>query len=165
MNIEVILASATTLLGFIGIVIGLRLFLSRKGRSISIKVKIGDTIVEVNGVKKEDVSKVLEKLTLIEQAEPEKKVRKDNGQEGYASVEALLLIVPGIIALLFAGTFIYLIITNQGNPNYSTPKELSAAMTTIIGYYFGIGASSAINKGKIISIEEWEKSHKEKIKP
>ena len=63
---------------------------------------------------------------------------------GYVAVEALLLIVPGIIALMFAGTFVYLLIANQENPNYSTPKELTAAMTTIIGYYFGIGTSSAI---------------------
>ncbi|MGA2939222.1 MAG: hypothetical protein ABSF52_19290 [Syntrophobacteraceae bacterium] len=64
--------------------------------------------------------------------------------KGHVAVEALLLIVPGIIALMFAGTFVYLLIANQGDPNYSTPKELTAAMTTIIGYYFGIGASHAI---------------------
>jgi hypothetical protein len=80
--------------------------------------------------------------------------RNKIGQEGYAGVEALLLIVPGIIALLFAGTFVYLLIHNQGNPNYSTPKELGAAMTTIIGYYFGVGAASAINKSKAISVDE-----------
>ncbi len=67
-----------------------------------------------------------------------------NNLKGYVTAEALLVIVPGIIALLFAGTFVYLLIANQGNPNYSTPTELSAAMTTIIGYYFGIGTSKAI---------------------
>ncbi len=61
---------------------------------------------------------------------------------GYVSVEALLLIVSGIIALMFAGTFVCLLIANQGNPNDSTPKELTAAMTTIIGYYFGIGTNA-----------------------
>ena len=54
---------------------------------------------------------------------------------------------------LFAGTFVYLLIKNSASPTYATPTELTTAMTAIIGYYFGVGASSAFRAGKTVTEE------------
>ena len=59
----------------------------------------------------------------------------------------LLCVVPGLIALLFAATFAYLLIANNQTPNYTVPKELDSAIKVIIGYLFGVGASSKANEG------------------
>jgi len=82
---------------------------------------------------------------------PHKEYRKEHG---FFISDFFLYFVPGIIALLFAGTFVYLVVQNQENPNYSAPKELGSAMTMIIGYFFGMGVSSVANKGNTLTEED-----------
>ena len=84
----------------------------------------------------------------------EVKKTKKNDERGFILSDLFLYFVPGVIALLFAGTFVYLLISNQATPEYTTPKELSSAMTMIIGYFFGVGVSSAANKGKTLTEED-----------
>ncbi len=82
---------------------------------------------------------------------PHKEHRKEHG---FVISDFFLYFVPGIIALLFAGTFVYLVVQNQENPNYSAPKELGSAMTMIIGYFFGMGVSSVADKGNTLTEED-----------
>lgn len=153
MSVEIITAALSFVIGILGILIGVKNLISSK-RKKKIRLKIDDKIIDISEVEKELILKVLKSSRVKKRPHTIGKTSsKKLSQEGYAGVEALLLIVPGIIALLFAITFVYLLIHNQENPTYSTPKELGAAMTTIIGYYFGVGASSAINKSKTISAE------------
>jgi hypothetical protein len=158
MSVEIITTALSGIMGLIGVIVGIKNWVRPK-QKMKFKIEIDDKIVDLSEVKseleKELILKVLgDTKSAGASLKADKTLGKKVNQEGYADIEALLLVVPGIIAILFAGTFIYLLIHNQGNPDYSTPKELGAAMTTIIGYYFGIGASSAINKSKTVSVEE-----------
>jgi hypothetical protein len=153
---DFLLVGMSLILGIAGIVVGIvKRFVSRKVNRIIIQSEDERINIPAN-ISKEDLEKLREKLKEIEIGEIE--LKKDvSKNSGLIKIDFLILVVPGIIALLFAGTFIYLIVSHQDTPNYTTPKELGAAMTTIIGYYFGIGASAAVNKGKTLSLEEIKK--------
>lgn len=101
-----------------------------------------------------DLEKLIEILQRNRDVRIKTKKMKHYKEHGFVISEFFVYFVPGIIALLFVGTFVYLVVQNQGNPNYSTPKELGTAMTMIIGYFFGVGVSSAVNKGKTLTEED-----------
>ncbi len=152
----ILLVAVSVVTGVIGVILGMKSYLKPVRKNRELRIEIGDRAIDLSKMNNLDINKILESIEKI-QADKQENADAHRRQAGYVSVEALLLIVPGIIALMFAGTFIYLLIANQGNPNYSTPKELTAAMTTIIGYYFGIGASTAIRKSKTITPEDFKK--------
>lgn len=77
--------------------------------------------------------------------------RKDKSK---VTSEILVLFVPAIIALLFAGTLAYLVIANQDHAEYIPPESLRNAISIIIGYYFGVGASTLLPKTKTLSEDE-----------
>jgi hypothetical protein len=79
---------------------------------------------------------------------------KPPNDAGLVIIDFLICIVPGVIALLFAGTYLYLLMANRQDPNYETPKELSSAMTTIIGYLFGMGVSHATDRAVTLTGDE-----------
>jgi hypothetical protein len=105
----------------------------------------------------EDLKKLIERLNQIDNIETALSSPKPKDQAGFVVSDFFLYLVPGFIALLFAGTFVYLLVLNRQNPNYATPKELSSAMTMIIGYFFGVGVSSVANKSKSLNMEEIKK--------
>lgn len=55
----------------------------------------------------------------------------------------VLLIVPAIIALAMVAASIYLMIWTDKE----IPAFLVNSMTTILGYYFGVGVASTANNG------------------
>ncbi len=163
MSVEITMVAAllSSIAGIVGITAGIKSWLDRQLRPLTkIKFEVKGESIEVAGLSDEQIKKIVSDIAALSDTMKNQKLGESKGpprpdpESGLVSVEALLLIVPGVIALMFAGTFIYLIIANQANPGYSTPKELGAAMTTIIGYYFGVGASTAINKSKTVSLEE-----------
>jgi hypothetical protein len=123
--------------------------------NISIRMHTGQKYELPPDIPKEDLDRLIEKISSDSEiviTKPKKNTLTDDA--GIVLIDFFLFIVPAIIALLFAGTFAYLLIAHQNNPDYATPKELSAAMTTIIGYFFGVGATTAANKGKTLTMEE-----------
>ncbi len=153
MSLETIIAVLAALMGsFTMLYFKKRFFRRKKDKTITIKMENGSKYEIPSDLPGEDFKKLLIKLKSLENTEAKK--AKKNNEAGFVSNDILVYIVPAIIAILFAVTFLYLIITNQGKPNYSVPKELSSAMTIIIGYFFGIGAANATNKGKTLSRDE-----------
>ncbi|MFZ2725279.1 MAG: hypothetical protein WAX77_03405 [Methylococcaceae bacterium] len=153
---EIAIAIISTIVSSFSLVQGIKKFKHRKESSVSeikIKLKTGDIYeINTNNLSIKDIEEIILQLA---KEDIEKNIEPVNSKEtGNILLEVLLLIIPAIIALLFAVTFVYLLVKNEANQQYATPKELQAAMTTILGYYFGIGASSAVNKGKILSPEE-----------
>lgn len=57
----------------------------------------------------------------------------------------VLLVVPAIIALAMVGTSVYLMVWTDKE----IPAFLVNSMTTILGYYFGIGVNSNLSNGKV----------------
>lgn len=152
MGLELTVMLVSSIAGLLGLIKGVYTWLQRNNQvTITVQLDSGRKYeINTSQVSKEDIEKLLLRLT-----EPsETKSTPASKETGSVLAEVLLLIIPGLIALMLAGTFIYLLIVNQVTPNYSTPKELGAAMTTIMGYYFGLGASAAANKGQVLSPEE-----------
>ncbi len=52
----------------------------------------------------------------------------------------VLLVVPGVIALVIVAVISYLVIAQ---PEREVPGVLVNSMTTILGYYFGVGVTSS----------------------
>ena len=151
MVLEIITAFLAGLMGVFTLTSSLkkRFFERKKDKTITIKMENGSKFEIPSNLPEEDFKKLIIKLKSLENTDV-KKAQKNN-EAGLVYNEFLVYIVPAIIAVLFAVTFLYLIIANQGKPDYSVPKELSSAMTTIIGYFFGIGVANATNKGKPLS--------------
>ena len=124
----------------------------KKDKIITIKMENGSNYDIPSDIAGGDFKKLLNTLKSLENTDV-KKAQKNN-EAGLASNEFLVYIVPAIIAILFAVTYLYLIIAHQGETNYSVPKELTSLMTTIIGYFFGMGVANATNKGKPLSKDE-----------
>lgn len=57
--------------------------------------------------------------------------------------KAVLLLVPAVIALLIVGAIVYTFIND---PTAEIPEAMANALTLILGYYFGVGASGRINE-------------------
>lgn len=153
LGIEVVLTMITAIVGISGVlktIIDLFIKKKRDISKITIQGKNGDKIEIPADIPVKDIEKLLRKVSAID-IDDILKYDKTKNEEGFVISEFFLYFVPGVIALLFAGTFIYLIVSHQQDPNYTTPKELSSAMTMIIGYFFGIGVSSAANKGKTLT--------------
>lgn len=53
--------------------------------------------------------------------------------------EFVLLVVPAIIALAMVGSAIFMMIYH---PDKEIPAFMVNSLTTILGYYFGVGVSS-----------------------
>ena len=159
LGIDIVLAITSSVIGITGIVKAVSEFLqSKKGKSsIKISISEGNRIEIPGNTSPEEIEKLIEKLQQIDNIEVELKKDALNNEKGFILSEVFLYLVPGIIALLFSGTFIYLIVNHQDKPNYTTPKELSSAMTMIIGYFFGVGAAAASNKGKTLTPDEIKK--------
>jgi len=151
MGWDIFLIIILYLLGLIGLIAGFLLLKRPKDRGISaISVAFkGRRLTIDNSRLDKRTRKVFRQVF-----EKDDHDTSNSKEKGSIVLEVLLLVIPGIIALLFASTFIYLLVENKGNPNYQTPGELRSAMTTIIGYYFGIGAATAVSKGKKVTIEE-----------
>ena len=160
MGIEIVLASVTAVAGIASVLKGILGFLRKREKlpSIRIKTESGHQFEVPSDISHEDLSKLINKLT-----ESDKKdlgasivgVKKDEKNEGgFVTSEFLMYFVPGIIAIAFAGTFIYLLIAHQDVDGYSIPKELSSSMATILGYFFGVGVSNAANKSDQLSAED-----------
>ena len=172
MVVETILVVGAVTAGIAGIFSGIKRVFFKKETDFKIKLhsdgpkvdldmaaldKYLDTLTNEQAQMLEQLSKAMERLEKL--SEDRKPPSGHNSkEEGKILLDVLLLIVPGIIALGFAGTFIYLLIQNQDKPDYSTPKELQGAMTTIIGYYFGLGAATAMDKGQVVSAEDIAKA-------
>ena len=151
MGLEIIGMLITGIAGLVSLIHGTHTWMKRGSKSsITFESNGQRYVIDSSQVSKEHIDKLLLQVT-----EPTKEKETPTSKEtGNVLAEALLLIIPGVIALMLAGTFIYLLIVNQATPNYSTPKELGSAMTTIIGYYFGLGASLAINKAEVLSPDQ-----------
>ena len=154
--------------GIVSTIIGVLSFFSKKKEKLSIeflsedgrKLKIETDIIAVED--REKIEKLIVQFQEIDSLKSEDKAADASckiieNESGFILSELFLYFVPGVIALLFSFTFIYLVVKNQKTPDYAIPKELSSAMTMIIGYFFGIGAASATNKGKVITLDEAEK--------
>lgn len=156
---DIALLSAVGVSGLVSVIVGItKTYFSRKAEH-HIKIQMGDgKILEIDRSRtsNDEIEKLLDLLAETESPK-EKKSTFTSKESGGVLSEVLLLIIPGIIALMLAGTFIYLLIANQSIPNYSTPKELGGAMTTIMGYYFGLGASSVANKSEVLTHEQVKK--------
>jgi len=151
MVLEIFAAVLVGLMGVFTLIFNLkeRFFKRKKDKIITIKMRNGSKYEIPSDLPEEDFKKLFIKLKSLENTDV-KKVQKNN-EAGLVSNDFLVYIVPAIIAILFAVTFLYLIIANQGKTDYSVPNELTSAMTTIIGYFFGIGVANATNKGKPLS--------------
>jgi len=151
MVLEIFAAVLVGLIGVFTLIFNLKegFFKRKKDKTITIKMRNGSKYEIPSDLPEEDFKKLFIKLKSLENTDV-KKVQKNN-EAGLASNDFLVYIVPAIIAILFAVTFLYLIIANQGKTDYSVPNELTSAMTTIIGYFFGIGVANATNKGKPLS--------------
>ena len=68
----------------------------------------------------------------------------DHSKKGFLYVEVLVYVIPAMISLCLVGTFIYLIINNQSTPDYKCPEELRSGLSTVLGFYFGMGASKIV---------------------
>lgn len=156
MVLETGIVVASMVAGVVGLLSSVAKKKSTHSRNISIKVGDSESINISSDVSEQDLETLLIKLREVRQ-DQETKSHESTSQSGFISTEFLLLGVPGIIALMFALVFLYLVVDNQHVQNYSTPKELGAAMTIILGYYFGVGASAAANKGKVLSAEDVKK--------
>lgn len=84
----------------------------------------------------------------------EKEKEKENG---YVVRDFLIYVIPGIIAVLFSGTYVYLIISNQHVQNYKAPEELADTLKAILGYFAGLTASSVSSKDDVLSKEDVRK--------
>jgi hypothetical protein len=148
-GIEFLLAFGVISAGISGIIAGIkRLFRKKK---VTVELKDGTKVeLKSDQVTPEQIQVILDSLA----DRPKTSGVPRSTESGTVVLEILLLVIPGIIALLFAGAFIYLLLQNQGNPNYSTPEELRGAMTTIIGYYFGLGAAKALNSVDTVSASQ-----------
>jgi heme/copper-type cytochrome/quinol oxidase subunit 2 len=129
-----------------------RFFKREKDKTITIKMENGTKYEIPLDLPEGDFKKLLIKLKSLENIDAKK--AKKNNEAGLVSIDILVTIVPAIIAILFTVTYIYLLIANKGNIDYNPPKELTYAMTTILGYYFGVGVTSATTKGKPLSKDE-----------
>src|SRR5262245_14105641 len=125
MGVEVFVALVTAIAGLMSVVLALYRRvrdLKYESESEPIMMEIGDIKIEIpRNTSDEDVKHLLELVRKNKVSEIKKKVRHaTSSQAGSVAIDILLLIVPGIIALLFAGTFIYLLVANQNVPNYTT---------------------------------------------
>lgn len=59
--------------------------------------------------------------------------------------DLVLTVVPAIIALVMVASSVYLMIWTDKE----IPPFLINSMTTILGYYFGMGVNSSISNGKV----------------
>lgn len=160
MGIEIIIASFAALLGILSLFKGIFSYKNKEDKTILMKLKDGTILKIPSDISNKDFEKLIPKLRDVETIDNIKTKLKKNenlNEAGFISSEFFLFFVPGIIALLFAGTFVYLIIVKRDIPNYSTPKELGSAMTTIIGYFFGVGVTTAANKGKTLELSDVKK--------
>ena len=154
-SLEIILAIASGFAGIIGFGKGLFELRRRKEkRTITISIKGGEKIEIPADTPPKDLEKLIEKLQQTERIEIDLRTKEHMNERGFVAGEFFLYLVPGIIALLFAITFVYLLISNRQDSNYKTPQELSSAMTVIIGYFFGVGVSAAANKSKTLTSED-----------
>jgi len=146
MGAEIAVALISIVVSIAGIAKGLRTWFDGNDKKVCIEVDgMKFAVGEMRPETVEELMKVLTKPPATTNKSPE---------GGFVLAEVLLFLVPGIIAVLFAAAFVYLAIANQNVPNYATPKELTAAMTTIIGYYFGVGASAAASKSNTVTVNE-----------
>jgi len=154
--IETVILFSALSTAIAGIVSGIQRVLKKK-QGVNLMIDLGSgKKYEVNSkdLTQNQIADLLKHIS--DDVQPKKTTQ--NNQEGNVQLDVMLLIIPGIIALAFATTFIYLLIQHQGDAGYKTPDELRTAMTTIIGYYFGIGASTALNKGQTVTPEELAKA-------
>jgi hypothetical protein len=149
MGPEIAVALISIVVSIAGIAKGLRAWFERNDTKVCIEVD--GMKIAIGEVRPEAVEELVKVLT-----KGRGQATTKSPEAGFVLAEVLLFLVPGIIALLFAGAFVYLSIANQTVPNYTTPKELTAAMTTIIGYYFGVGASTAASKSNTVTASELE---------
>jgi hypothetical protein len=77
--------------------------------------------------------------------------RPHSAEAGAVSLEALLMTVPAIIALLFVVTILFMAVRNN-----SIPDPLVNWLTVIIGYYFGVGAKSVSSTGQKVTPQQAE---------
>lgn len=71
-----------------------------------------------------------------------------SSQSGRVSMDAILMVVPALIALLFVCSILFMALKGS-----TIPDPLVNWLTVIIGYYFGVGANS-VAKGRAITAEE-----------
>jgi hypothetical protein len=72
-----------------------------------------------------------------------------SSESGAVTLEALLITVPAVIALLFVVTILYMAVSS-GN----IPEPLVNWLTVIIGYYFGVGAKSVGGSGHSLTPQQ-----------
>jgi len=154
MVLEIFAAVLVGLMGVFTLIFNLKkgFFKRKKDKTITIKMENGSKYEIPSDLPEEDFKKLLIKLKSLENTDAKKAIK--NNEAGLVSTDILVQLVPAIIAILFTVTYLYLIIANKGKTDYSVPKELTSAMTTIIGYFFGIGVANATNKGKPLSKDE-----------
>jgi len=157
MGLEITVTTLTAVAAVLGILLWASRWLAREKKSEFTIETDGQKIEIPSDLSAEELRKLLEIIKESPKGTKKKEQSATSSESGFVTTEFLLFVVPGVIALLFAGTFIYLLVANQNTPNYATPKELSAALTTILGYYFGVGASTAANKGKTVSARDVKK--------
>lgn len=159
---EVLIAIASAAFGVLGIYIGVSNIL-RRGKEPKSAVttlaieRYGERLeVDTKTLSADELEKVFQALTRVSERKKRRSVTRaaPTQEQGYITSEFLVYVVPGVIALLFAIAFVYLLVHNDGTAGYSVPKELTTAMTTIVGYYFGIGASAATHKAKHLTAAE-----------
>lgn len=71
-----------------------------------------------------------------------------SSQSGAVSVETLLMIVPAVIALLLVITIVIMSLMEK-----EVKEHLVNSLAVIIGYYFGVGASST-SRGRTITPDQ-----------
>ena len=159
-GIEIVLASVGGILGVSSVIKSITNMYRQNIEIKKLKITLGDgqNFKIASDVSDKDLEELLVKLRNTPDVDIVSKVKEShsNGanEGGFVTSEFLMYFVPGIIAIAFAGTFIYLTINNQGLKDYAIPKELSTAMTTIIGYFFGVGVSNATNKSPTLTTED-----------
>ncbi len=112
-----------------------------KGAKIIIELQGGERY-EVKDLSDEEAKEIIARL-----AGKSRGVK--DPQSGAVSIELILVGVPALIALGLVSALIYQIVTGQ-----DVHEILTTAIPTLLGYYFGMGASQAMEKSKPITRED-----------
>lgn len=100
--------------------------------------------LQASDLKYDDLAKLLGVLD----ANAERR-RPHSAESGAVTLEALLMTVPAVIALLFVITILFMAVRNN-----SIPDPLVNWLTVIIGYYFGVGAKSVSASGRTVTPQQ-----------
>jgi hypothetical protein len=156
MAVELILGIVSLTVGLSGLIYGLvRSFAGKPAARFSVKTPRGTVIFELcKDLSEQERTSLIEKLKQINAAPTAPDKPPTSSKTGFVIADFFLWVVPSIIALAFVSVFLYLILKNQHDPNYTVPKDLKAAMVLILIYFFGMGGSRAAKKGTPLSMEE-----------